>query len=290
MAKKKQAKSKKKDRFTLLAEAAVELNEELGLDPEIEVEDVSEAELEEKLAEAAGLVTEEDEFSEATTKILEEFIDEDDDDEDDEIEDDDEESDEDDDESDSDEADDSEEGFEFDIDEVRAFVKGAKSVKTLRKYMQDNPELFDSVNPNTAGRALQKEMLAWLDEVEDSAEEAEDQEEPAEEPKAKKKPAKKEKKAPAKKAEKKAPAKKPAAKKKAAPAKKKSGPSTLEVVGKLIKAGKSTRKEIIDQVTEELGVSAGTVSTIITDGKNPKYNRFDKLVKINKKGNVVFEK
>ena len=49
----------------------------------------------------------------------------------------------------------------------------------------------------------------------------------------------------------------------------------------LIAKGEFTQKEIVSKVIEKFpNYSESAINTIISDGKNPKYNRFDKLVKV----------
>ena len=50
----------------------------------------------------------------------------------------------------------------------------------------------------------------------------------------------------------------------------------------LIGKGKFTKKEILEKTAERFPkITTSTISTILSDSKNPKYNRFDKLVEEN---------
>lgn len=62
-----------------------------------------------------------------------------------------------------------------------------------------------------------------------------------------------------------------------------------DFISSLIAEGKYTKKEIVSQTMAEFpeGKDASIV-TIITDGKNPKYNPFKSLVKVDEKGIVSF--
>jgi len=58
----------------------------------------------------------------------------------------------------------------------------------------------------------------------------------------------------------------------------------------LIKEGKYTRKELIQKAEEEFPeYSRSSTQTLLTDAKNPKYNKFDKLVVANSEGILSFE-
>lgn len=168
-------KKKGKDRWTMLAEAAKELNETLGLEPAIETTDVSEIELEEKLEEAAALIAPEDEFTEQTEYILSEFLEGE---ETEEVDDgwDDEESEE----AETEE----EEAEEYTLEEIREFVETTDKRKDLRIFAMEFEDVFsDSIEKmNDKGlrsaKALKGSMLSELDEIEaEDTEEAEEVEE-----------------------------------------------------------------------------------------------------------------
>ena len=64
----------------------------------------------------------------------------------------------------------------------------------------------------------------------------------------------------------------------------------LAFLSKLISQKKYTRKEMVDLgIAEFPDKSKGAIGTYISDGKNPKYNPFDKLV-IDKGGILSYEK
>lgn len=54
-----------------------------------------------------------------------------------------------------------------------------------------------------------------------------------------------------------------------------------------IKSGQFTKKEIIEKYCKEFGASSSTISTMLTDAKNPKYNKFEKIV-VEKDGKLTF--
>lgn len=57
----------------------------------------------------------------------------------------------------------------------------------------------------------------------------------------------------------------------------------------LIEQGKFTQKEIFAQSHAKFPLLApSTISTLLTDSKNPKYNKFDKLVTLDDKGILQF--
>jgi len=59
----------------------------------------------------------------------------------------------------------------------------------------------------------------------------------------------------------------------------------------LIAAGKYTRAEIVEKILAEFAVSKSTIGTVLSDGKNPKYNKFEKLVVEDKTTGILsFEK
>ena len=77
-------------------------------------------------------------------------------------------------------------------------------------------------------------------------------------------------------------------KKKKAGKKRKFNEKTLFLLS-MIKEGKFTRKEIIEKTLEKFpSASKSSLGTLLTDSKNPKYNRFDKLVKQGKDGILSF--
>lgn len=61
-------------------------------------------------------------------------------------------------------------------------------------------------------------------------------------------------------------------------------------MGELISEGKYTKAQIIEKTMEKFpNISKGSVTTEISDGKNPKYNKFNNLLVIDDKGIVSFK-
>lgn len=59
----------------------------------------------------------------------------------------------------------------------------------------------------------------------------------------------------------------------------------------LIETGTMNQKEIATKAKEQFPqLAPSTISTLLTDSKNPKYNKFDKLVVLDEKGNLTFSK
>jgi len=56
------------------------------------------------------------------------------------------------------------------------------------------------------------------------------------------------------------------------------GRKRRELMEKMISEGRYTRSQIIDSIIEQYpGITKGSLQTVLTDSKNPKYNRFPKL-------------
>ena len=287
---KKTKKTKKKSELDLVVAAAEELNEVLGLEPAIDTEDVDIDDLKAKLVEASELITEDDEFTEDTAKVLESIAPEDEEEdeefeEDEEIEDDDLEEDEEEEEDDDfEEEEEDEEEEDDDLEELREAVESAGKRKDLLKLAQKEEifaELKSKLPKLKSIKALKGAMLSVLDTEE--AEEAE-AEEHAEEPKAKSKKA----------AKAKGKAKSSAKEKSSKP--KKKGKSATQACRDFLektitaKKGKYTRKELTELAVEEFpDVAKSTIQTILTDGKNPKYNKFPKLLVEDEDGKVKFK-
>ena len=65
----------------------------------------------------------------------------------------------------------------------------------------------------------------------------------------------------------------------------------LAFLSKLISQKKYTRKEMVDLgIVEFPDKSKPAIGTYLSDGKNPKYNPFDKLVVVDKEGILSYEK
>jgi len=76
--------------------------------------------------------------------------------------------------------------------------------------------------------------------------------------------------------------------KKSIPKKRKFGEKTLFLLS-LIEEGRFTRKEIIEKTLKKFpSASKSSLGTFLTDSKNPKYNKFDSLVKQGKNGILSF--
>ena len=70
---------------------------------------------------------------------------------------------------------------------------------------------------------------------------------------------------------------------------KEKGPSLVSVLTPLIEEAKYTKKELVIVAVELLPhLSVSTIQTILTDAKNPKYNKFEKLVVIDENGILKF--
>jgi hypothetical protein len=71
--------------------------------------------------------------------------------------------------------------------------------------------------------------------------------------------------------------------------KKEKGPSLVSILTPFIEKGNKTKKELMEIGHENLPhLSDSTLSTVLTDCKNPKYNKFEKLVKVTEKGMYQF--
>lgn len=181
----------KKNRLALLVEAAEELNEVIGLEPAIETEGASEADLEEKLEEAARLITDEDEFTKQTESVLEEFLEaEEEEFEDEEFEEEfeDEDLEEEQEEDEDFEDEDFEDEFEDEVaslEEIREQVNGISKRKDLRIFAEENADIFQPVIedlPNLkSSKKLKAAMLELLDQLENGEFEEEKIEAPEEE-------------------------------------------------------------------------------------------------------------
>lgn len=95
----------------------------------------------------------------------------------------------------------------------------------------------------------------------------------------------------------------PKAKKAAAPAKKAPAPAAegaskstkltsqekVEFFSPLIESGKYTAKQLLEKSLEKFpGLSESSVRTFLVDAKNPKYNKFPKLVQADEEGKLSF--
>ena len=73
--------------------------------------------------------------------------------------------------------------------------------------------------------------------------------------------------------------------------KKEKGPSVVDVLTPFIEKGKNTKKELIAIGREKLPhLTESTISTMLTDSKNPKYNKFAKLTCVTEDGKIQFVK
>lgn len=211
-----------------LIKATEELNEVLGLSPEIPTTGIKEPKLVEKVKEAAELVDlENDEISVVTLQTLRDF--------------------------------------DIEIEGMDKILKPAKKEAPAKEEKKGK-------------KAPVKEEVPE-EEDDDADEDADDDEDEEEE-----------------KPETKKSAKNPATAKEEKPAKKegekKAKPSTtveaIEFLTPLITKKKYTQKELVEKVVEEVGIKASSASTLLTDGRNEKYNRFPKLIKKNEEGILSF--
>lgn len=289
------AKSKQEEPLKKHIKAAKELNKKLGLEPAIPTKDVSDEELIAQLRTASELIEPADNITKKTSKVLDDLpadpaeaeaedeeLDDDEFFEDDEFE-----------EEDAEEEDAEEEeivdgsGEPIPLDELRDEVKSTKKRADLIEIVKTD-ELFESlvkkINKYRTAKALRSTMVKMIDAEIEVFEEAED-DEPKEA--AKSKAAKKEtKKSKPKKAKE---AKETKSPKKDKKAKKASSGSSREFIEKLIAEGEFTRDEIIEKTSEKFDVKTSTIRTHITDGKNPKYNKFSQLVQESDEGILSFD-
>ena len=63
----------------------------------------------------------------------------------------------------------------------------------------------------------------------------------------------------------------------------------IEFLTPLIAKGKFTQKELIEKVSEKIGMKETSTQTLLTDARNPKYNKFEKLVVKNDSGILSFK-
>lgn len=201
-----------------LIKAAVELNEVLGLSPEIETEGVKEKVLLPKVEEAAEMVDlENDEITLETLQTLK----------------------------------------DFDI-EIEGMDEKLKPAKGKEK----------------AAPVAKKAKMEVVEEDEDEDPVADDEDVVMEEVK--------------KSVKEKAPKKEEKAAPKEAKAKSTTITDSIEFLTPLISKKKYTQKELIAKVVEETGIKESSAATLLTDGRNPKYNRFAKLIKKGEDGILSF--
>ena len=85
--------------------------------------------------------------------------------------------------------------------------------------------------------------------------------------------------------------KEPEVEKKEPKTKKRGGTDCVIFLTPLIKTKKYTQKELVDLGKKEFTeLSPSTIYTLLTDGRNPKYNKFEKLLVKNDKGVINFAK
>ncbi|PWN05636.1 hypothetical protein [Rhodohalobacter mucosus] len=82
--------------------------------------------------------------------------------------------------------------------------------------------------------------------------------------------------------------KKTASSKKPTPKKKPMAVQAREILTPLIKKGDKTRKELKNVLIKK-GITEATANVILSDSKNPKYNKFEKLVQEDKEGKYSFK-
>ena len=157
-----------------------------------------------------------------------------------------------------------------DIKDLKIMVKSHDAFSRMRKRATT---MFDR-------NELKTQMLLALGCEDFSADSEEEKEE--------KKPVSKKDKAPAlvAKAEKKTEKKE----EKSAGKKPSLTPVAIEFLTPLIAKGKFTQKELIEKVSEKIGMKETSTQTLLTDARNPKYNKFEKLVVKNDSGILSFKK
>jgi len=281
------AKKKTNAKLKSFKAAALELNEVVGIEPPIETEGVTLEELASKIKEAATLLYEDDEFSKGTEKVIayvtkeaaegEEEPEEEQ--EEPEVSEEPEEEDEVEDEVEDaevieeEEETPAEEPETLDKDELLIQVEKAPNRKALLKIAmgEDFFDALDDEMPNL--KTEEKLRAAMLGLFEEGG-------------KAKpKKKSKAKKKAPKKKA------KKEIAKK---PPKKKGAKSLMQqcrdYLEDLIEEGGHTREELVEMAAEAIpGLKENSIQAVITNSKNPKYNKLSKLVVKAEDGTLEFE-
>lgn len=287
-------KKTKKQRIILAAE---NLNEVLGLEPAIETEDRTAAEIAEKVLEASELLYPDDEIKPGTQKVIDylkmkksEATDESDD----ETEEDDsteekEESTEEESEEDQEDEEDSEEdepeedvepaeeAEEVDTSEIVEKINSAKNRTGLLKIAMSE-EIFaemESELPDLKEEdALRKRMLGVIGEP------------------VKKDPPKSEKKAtpkPKKKSEKKEEKSTSTKKKKSSGKKRKTRTEkAVEYITPFIEEGTYQEKELVDMIDENCDIAWSTAHMLIAKARNPKYNKFDRLLEKDDNGLISF--
>lgn len=57
----------------------------------------------------------------------------------------------------------------------------------------------------------------------------------------------------------------------------------------LIEAGTHTQAELVEVMIKQFGVTQSNAATFLTDAKNPKYCKFDKLVVVSEDGKLKFK-
>jgi hypothetical protein len=65
---------------------------------------------------------------------------------------------------------------------------------------------------------------------------------------------------------------------------------TLAFMSDLVKTGQHTAKEIVKKTVEALSVKESSAATLLSDGKNPKYNKFAALIVAGEGGKLSFKK
>ena len=151
---------------------------------------------------------------------------------------------------------------EYSLEEEIDDAQSMKVLKDIVKVYDELKELRGTLTKYKTKEALKADMLAIL-----GKEEAE-------------KPAKEVEKKDAPKVE-----------KSTAPKKKKATPAErIAFLTPLIEKGKLTQKELVEKAAAKFPeVSPSTLNTILTNGKNPKYNQFETLLKKDAEGVITFK-
>lgn len=161
--------------------------------------------------------------------------------------------------------------MDFDIDVIEEKIKEAikELITPEDEFTEDTQAVIDELSAPPAKKPVAKRKVAAPEP------------EPEEDPEPEEKPAKK---APAVKKE-------STVTKERFAAKKSTGADRVAFFTPLIKKGTYTKAELVELGKEEFpDVSASTLLTMLTDGKNPKYNKFAQLIVQTDAGILKFQK
>jgi hypothetical protein len=238
--------------------AAAELNDKLGIEPPIDTK-AKIGPLTEAFTEALALIAPDDKFSDKTQAIIDEVLG----------------GGEDGGEGENGEGDGEEPSLKDQVDAADARADLVELVKT-------NP-VFKGVGAKLASYKTSKDLRGAMMAVLEAEEAAQQQQaEEIHEKNIASKPVRVGKDTPA--------GKTPVTKERFA-AKKSTGAERVDFLTPLIQSGKYTKAELVEKANKEFpDVSASTFQTMLTDAKNPKYNKFAKLVVQAEDGTLSFKK